>query len=83
MKEILGSKTDKNGKVVWYRTTFKKSVGLFEISYEKNPSFKSGWPYGRFGGGWDWNLGIQFSTETIILYLLVAQIVIRKVKKPK
>lgn len=41
---------------------------------EEKVGEKYGWlptqGMGRFGGGWNWQLGINFSATTIILYLL-------------
>lgn len=34
--------------------------------------------WGRFGGGWNWKLGIQIGGSTIIMSLLIAEITIWK-----
>lgn len=36
---------------------------------------------GRFGGGWNWKLGIQVGGRTIVLSLLVAELSISLKKK--
>ena len=33
-------------------------------------------PMGRFGGGWQWNVGVQVGGRTVILNLLVAELII-------
>lgn len=37
---------------------------------------------GRFGGGWNWNLGIQIGGKTILLSLLFGTITISWWRKP-
>lgn len=33
---------------------------------------------GRFGGGWNWKLGVQIGGSTIIISLLVAELIISR-----
>ena len=40
-------------------------------------------PWGRFGGGWNWELGFQASSSTVILNLLVLSVRIYRPKKVK
>lgn len=49
----------------------------WEFSYRRKSS-KNLW--GRFGGGWNWKLGIDIGGSTIILNLLVANLRISRVK---
>jgi len=37
--------------------------------------------WGRFGGGWNWQLGAQWSKSTIIMNLLICQLIIYFRKK--
>lgn len=37
---------------------------------------------GRFGGGWNWKLGLQAGGRTLIIYLLWGAIIIDREKKP-
>lgn len=37
--------------------------------------------WGRFGGGWNWNLGFEAGGSTVILNLLICSLRINKVKK--
>jgi len=37
--------------------------------------------WGRFGGGWNWNLGVKASGSTIILNLLVCSLCIYREKR--
>ena len=38
-------------------------------------------PMGRFGGGWNWNLGFQAGGRTVIINLLTVNIRIERKKK--
>lgn len=38
---------------------------------------------GRFGGGWDWKLGVQWGGSTVIWSLLVLEISIRPITEEK
>ena len=38
---------------------------------------------GRFGGGWNWKLGIQIGGKTLLISLLVAELTISIVAKEK
>ena len=49
----------------------KHKLGRLEISI-RHDSKKSVW--GRFGGGWNWELGFQCGGRTIIFNLLVFSI---------
>lgn len=42
----------------------------------RNPSPKNAW--GRFGGGWNWKLGVQMGSHTILVSLLVCEITYSK-----
>ncbi len=50
-------------------------IGKFDIRIEKR-SKNNLW--GRFGGGWNWVLGIEVGKTTIIINWLIGQIIIRK-----
>lgn len=46
-------------------------IGRVHMKYERR-SRKNLW--GRFGGGWNWVLGVQWSRTTVIVNLLVASV---------
>lgn len=46
-------------------------IGRLRVVYNWR-SKKNLW--GRFGGGWNWNLGFQASSRTVIVNLLVASL---------
>ena len=56
------------------------TIGKLRISF-KWRSKKNLW--GRFGGGWNWKLGMQIGSATVILDLLTFTIRFDKVIKPK
>lgn len=58
------------------------TIGRIRIKFEWR-SKKNLW--GRFGGGWNWELGFQASGKTVILNLLIAslRIEIKKKKRQK
>jgi hypothetical protein len=62
------------GKIL-YNTQWEKQYGryLFQYSHRSKENLM-----GRFGGGWNWNLGFQASGSTLILNLLVASLRITK-----
>ena len=45
----------------------------FKFSWRR----KSGWP-GRFGGGWNWKLGVQAGSGTVLFSLLVAEFIVER-----
>lgn len=53
------------------RVVRKLEIGRVRIKYERR--FKSNL-WGRFGGGWDWKVGIQAGGTTVIINLLVASL---------
>lgn len=53
-------------KANWY--TLRGHVGRLRVTYE----YRSNDLMGRFGGGWNWKLGLQVGAGTIILNLLIA-----------
>lgn len=57
------------------------NIWCFEFKFEMKSSKGI---MGRFGGGWNWKVGIQVGGKTIIIYLLVASLWISyKNKKEK
>ncbi len=58
-----------------YRFTKKFSLWKYSIRIEERSKDNL---WGRFGGGWDWKLGIQIGGSTIIISLLVGEIIINK-----
>ncbi len=50
-------------------------IGRFNIHIEWKTSSNL---LGRFGGGWNWKIGIMFSKTTVIINLLVMSIRINK-----
>lgn len=57
---------------------FKKRIGRWEF---RATARSSNSPMGRFGGGWQWKVGVQWGGSTIIFSLLIMEIIIRKAKK--
>ena len=53
-------------------------IGKVQIRYEHR-SPKCEW--GRFGGRWDWKLGFQYSSGTLIVNLLTFSIRIDKIRE--
>jgi hypothetical protein len=58
-----------------YIVSKKFYIGSLSIKFEMRD--KNG-IMGRFGGGWNWKLGIQASGSTAIFSLLVAELIISK-----
>ncbi len=50
------------------RVTRSVSIGRWTVKYERR--FRSNL-LGRFGGGWNWKLGVQAGGNTMIVNLLV------------
>lgn len=50
-------------------------TGNLDITFRHNKKDRL---FGRFGGGWNWALGIQVGTRTIIINLLIMSIRIEK-----
>lgn len=57
------------------RITRKLRVGQWEIKYERRHKDEL---WGRFGGGWNWHIGIQSGGSAVIIFLLVATLSFRK-----
>ena len=55
--------------------TWTKKIGHYTIKYERRSKDEL---WGRFGGGWDWELGFQLGGNTLIINLLIAYIRIDK-----
>lgn len=53
-------------------------VGRLSVRYSRRSS--RGY-MGRFGGGWNWKVGVQVGSTTVILSLLVAEVTFRIKKK--
>ena len=49
------------------------NLGRLELTYSQRS--KRSW-MGRFGGGWDWKVGIQAGGRTVIISLLVCSLII-------
>ena len=56
--------------------TWKMSRYVILFEWRKASS-----PLGRFGGGWDWAVGVQVGKRTVIFNLLVASLKISRFKK--
>jgi hypothetical protein len=52
------------------------------VTWNHRPSTKKGNPWGRFGGGWDWHIGIQGGGSTVLVFLLFGYLRIEKPRKP-
>jgi len=59
------------------RVVRKLKIGRVRIKYERR--FKSNL-WGRFGGGWNWKVGVQAGGNTVIIDLLVAMLRITLLK---
>lgn len=55
----------------------KTQIGKLKIEFEY---LKTSNVFGRFGGGWNWVLGIQVGSSTVIFNLLIFRIRIDYVK---
>lgn len=51
------------------------TLGRYYFTYERRSKSNA---MGRFGGGWDWNLGFQAGSSELILNLLVSSLRVRK-----
>ena len=51
------------------------NIGSWSFTFEWR-SRKNLW--GRFGGGWNWHVGAEWSRTTIIVFLLVCMVSIRR-----
>lgn len=49
----------------------KINLGRLEIAFEMRSSKNF---MGRFGGGWNWKVGIEWSRSTVIIFMLVAML---------
>lgn len=65
------------GKIL-YNTQWERQLGRYKFQYSHRSKENL---MGRFGGGWNWNLGFQTSGSTLILNLLVASLRITKQDK--
>ena len=54
---------------------YKKSVVYRGMQYSVRYSRRSAdSPMGRFGGGWNWNVGVKVGGSTLMFSLLVAEL---------
>ena len=60
-----------NKKVIRINKTAKLGKLCINFSYRNKYNF-----LGRFGGGWNWKLGIQIGGNTILLSLLICEVTI-------
>jgi len=51
--------------------TIKKSIGRLEFAFGYR-SKDNAW--GRFGGGWNWKLGVQIGGATVLINLLICSL---------
>ncbi len=61
-------------KLLWHSNikSYKKfNIGKFEFVYERKDKSSL---MGRFGGGWNWELGFRAGGKTVILLLLIASL---------
>lgn len=63
---------------ILYNRRITRRIGRYTITYEHRSRHST---MGRFGGGWQWNLGIQIGPSSVILNLLVAILRISKQRK--
>ena len=56
---------------------WKCDIGPYTLHYTRRSSKST---MGRFGGGWQWNIGAQWGRTTLIINLLVASVRITKRK---
>lgn len=72
----------KNKELKWQSSTaVDKRFSIGRVRVKFSVRCKDG-VMGRFGGGWNWKLGIQAGGSTIIFSLLVAELTVRW-HKPK
>ena len=53
-------------------------IGRLVVKYFRRSS-KEFW--GRFGGGWNWKIGVQVGGRTVLISLLVCEIMLILLKK--
>lgn len=58
---------------------FRKTIKLFNRNITFKKRTKNG--YGRFGGGWQIELGFQIGTNSVVINLFVMSIRIDRIKK--
>ena len=78
--KILGYETlllDPGMKILW-RYKFKIRILGREVAFQQRTS---GPPFGRFGGGWNWELGFQIGSGSVIVNYLVGSMMISRKKK--
>ena len=66
-----------NTKQLMHLYCFLIVIGRITIKIEQRKS--KGW--GRFGGGWNWVLGIQVGSTSLIINLIILSIRISYIKK--
>lgn len=56
-----------------YRINKKWRVKRIEVGFSIR---SSKCPFGRFGAGWNWKLGIQIGGRTILISLIIAELML-------
>lgn len=58
----------------------KLTIGRLCIAYSRRSKDEL---WGRFGGGWNWKLGLQAGYTTLVINLLICSITIAILQRPK
>lgn len=69
-----------NGGDILYVFKVKKVIGRLSITASMRAKNNA---WGRFGGGWNWKLGVQAGGRTIIISLLVIEVYVHLARKAK
>jgi hypothetical protein len=59
---------------------WRREIAGWKVTYQRRAK---GSPMGRFGGGWQWNVGVQAGGRTAIVNLAVASLRIERPAKAK
>ncbi len=57
-----------------------RKFGRWTVKYDRRSKSEF---WGRFGGGWNWKLGIQIGSNTIIVSLVIFSVSISRERKTK
>ena len=68
-----------NGGDIQYVVKFSRAIGRLEI-FVSMRSKNNAW--GRFGGGWNWKLGLQAGGRTVVISFLIIEVML-SVKRKK
>ena len=69
-RTFFATEVPSNSLGIKYHINRRFFVGRLEITVELRKGQKHN-PWGRFGGGWNWELGFQASSRTVIINWLI------------